>query len=212
MADVGNASARLRKTFHYPADDDDGSNSEPEAMDEQEQENYIARLAAENTSRNTQFRRLLLALPAVSSLPYIPALFRPSTTLLALLSLTSLASSVFLLLRLPLTSSGFPALDAWAASGSTRLQQQQQLKKQRQAILVDSPLETWLPSLNLGLAGVLVLLGFVSAEAWRGAFGWIGMGNLPAVVFGVVVASKLLMGSVDPEAELGALKYDYKGA
>lgn len=35
MANVGNAPARLRKTFHYPADDDDASNSEPEAMDEQ---------------------------------------------------------------------------------------------------------------------------------------------------------------------------------
>src|SRR5687768_17889633 len=34
MANVNNASARLRKTFHYPADDD-ASNSDPEAMDEQ---------------------------------------------------------------------------------------------------------------------------------------------------------------------------------
>lgn len=64
----------------------------------------------------------------------------------------------------------------------------------------------------MGLAGVLVLLGLVSTEAWKGAFGWIGMGNLPAIVFGVVVASKALMASVDPEAELGSLKYDYKGA
>lgn len=76
----------------------------------------------------------------------------------------------------------------------------------------NSPLETWLPWLNLGLVGVLVLLGLVSGEAWKGAFRWVGMGNLPGVVFGVIVVAKVVMGSVDPEAELGALKYSYKGA
>jgi len=75
-----------------------------------------------------------------------------------------------------------------------------------------SPLEVWLPWLNLGLVGVLAILGFASQEAWKGAFTWIGMGNLPGVVFAVIVVAKMIMGSVDPETELGALKYNYKGA
>ena len=40
----------------------------------------------------------------------------------------------------------------------------------------------------------------------------LSLGNLPAVVLLVVFASKAVMGSVDPERELGALKYEYKGA
>lgn len=43
-------------------------------------------------------------------------------------------------------------------------------------------------------------------------YGWIGLGNLPALIYGIVIGAKMIMGSVDPEGELGALKYDYKGA
>jgi len=43
-------------------------------------------------------------------------------------------------------------------------------------------------------------------EVWRG-FGW-----LPAGVYLVVLIAKVVMGSVDPEAELGKLRYDFKGA
>lgn len=82
----------------------------------------------------------------------------------------------------------------------------------REVMGENSPLEVWLPYLNLGLVCVLVLLGLVSGQAWKGAFQWIGMGNLPGVVFAVIVVAKLMMASVDPEAELGALKYSYKGA
>lgn len=36
MADIGGrAATRLRRTFRYPADQDDGDTSEPEAMDEE---------------------------------------------------------------------------------------------------------------------------------------------------------------------------------
>jgi hypothetical protein len=41
---------------------------------------------------------------------------------------------------------------------------------------------------------------------------WVGFGWLPAVVYGVVLLAKVIMGSVDPEAELGGLRYGYKGA
>lgn len=74
-----------------------------------------------------------------------------------------------------------------------------------------SPLEAYLPYLNLALVGVLCLLGLV-IRSDSASFGWIGMGNLPAIVYGVVLVSKMVMASVDPESELSSLKYEYKGA
>jgi hypothetical protein len=67
----------------------------------------------------------------------------------------------------------------------------------------------FLPLLNLGLCVALGLLGMVfrgREEVWWG-FGW-----LPAGVYAVVLIAKVVMGSVDPEAELGGLRYGFKGA
>lgn len=41
---------------------------------------------------------------------------------------------------------------------------------------------------------------------------WWGFGWLPGLVWGVVVLAKWIMGGVDPESELGGLRYGYKGA
>ncbi|EJT76867.1 hypothetical protein GGTG_06781 [Gaeumannomyces tritici R3-111a-1] len=92
-----------------------------------------------------------------------------------------------------------------------------------------SPLETHLPLLNAGLCVVLLLTGLAIARGGGGGggSGRDGNGNdddgaarlgraalacLPAIVYAVVVAAKLVMASVDPEAELGALRYEAKGA
>lgn len=74
-----------------------------------------------------------------------------------------------------------------------------------------SPLELYLPYLNVGLAVVLVLMGLATGRG-SGSFAWIGVGNLPAIVYGVVLLAKVVMASVDPEKELSALRYQYKGA
>lgn len=71
------------------------------------------------------------------------------------------------------------------------------------------PVQKYLPVLNLALVMVLGLLGTVfrgREEVWRG-FGW-----LPAGVYGVILIAKFVMGSVNPEAELETLKYEFKGA
>lgn len=88
------------------------------------------------------------------------------------------------------------------------------------------PLEKHLPFLNMGLCAILILYG-LSAARGEGSgggsdgtespphthhFGWLGLGNLPAIVYIVVIIAKVVMASVDPERELAALKYDYKGA
>ncbi|KAF3070597.1 hypothetical protein GL218_00094 [Daldinia childiae] len=80
-----------------------------------------------------------------------------------------------------------------------------------------SPLAAYLPYLNVGLCAVLVLAGLVSkpdasAEGPQQKWGHVGLSNLPAVVYGVVVIAKIVMGGVDPERDLSALRYDYKGA
>ena len=76
-----------------------------------------------------------------------------------------------------------------------------------------TPLETWLPLLNVGLCGMLVVMGWLvghrDVQVTRTG---VGIGNLPALVLGVVLVAKLVMAGVDPEAELGGLRYEYKGA
>lgn len=172
-----------------------------------------------------------------------------------MLGLTSLASTAFLLFSLPPTETGIHTLDAWASSGSTRgqqddegndgpgvmasgsgaglsgistLSQRRQRRRRASSFSVapqKSPLEKHLPLLNVGLCAVLVLYGLLVQrrgggisehydhnEDQRQHFGWLGLGNLPAIVYAVVIVAKLVMANVDPERELTALKYDYKGA
>lgn len=63
--------------------------------------------------------------------------------------------------------------------------------------------------MNLALSAVLALLGLV----FRGReFVWWGFAWLPGFVYGVVLLAKVVMGSVNPEMELGSLRYEFKGA
>ncbi len=76
---------------------------------------------------------------------------------------------------------------------------------------LSSPLDRFLPYLNLALVGLLVLMGLVT-KSDSASFGIIGMGNLPAVIYCAVIVAKVVMASVDPESELSKLKYEYRGA
>jgi hypothetical protein len=120
--------------------------------------------------------------------------------MLALLSMTSLLSTAFLLWRYPATQTGIGVLDRLHAKRKTKVE-----------VLGQSPLETWLPYLNLGLAVMLVLMGLLVKSDATG-FGWISTGNLPVIVYAMVLISKVVMASVDPESELSSLRYEYKGA
>ncbi|KAM5343062.1 hypothetical protein ACJ41O_014028 [Fusarium nematophilum] len=239
------ATARLRRTFHYP--EEDSTDSQPEALDEQEQEDLIGQLAAENAARDAQMRRFLFALPLLATIPYLPALINPPTALLALLSLTSLCSTAYLLHHQAPATSGITFIDKWARpktprptrppSLSTRgassglagdndddyddevdydtvyVPRGRQRRRRSSFSYVErrSPLEMYLPYLNLGLGVILILMAWVVGKT-RSEAVWPGMGYLPLVVYGVVLLAKMVMGSVDPEKELSALKYDYKGA
>ncbi|KAH6977028.1 hypothetical protein BKA56DRAFT_587493 [Ilyonectria sp. MPI-CAGE-AT-0026] len=233
MDNVRSTTARLRRTFQYPIDED-STDSQPEALDEQEQEDLIESLAAENAARDAQFRRLLVAVPIVATIPYIPSLLRPSTTLLSLLSLTSLLSTAYLLHHLPPASSGITFLDAWARPKTPRPTRAPSVhdddddddgdevayaprgrpRRRRTSfsfVARSSPLQIYLPYLNLGLGVMLILMSWVVGRAGNTAV-WTGMGYLPLFVYLVVLISKVVMSSVDPEKELTALKYEFKGA
>lgn len=169
----------------------------------------IRTLEQENTARNKQFATALLALPLLSIVPYIPTLFNSRTTLLSLLSITSLLSTAYLLYILLPGQTAISFLDSLNTPSSAKEQGSRRQISQNLG-LDEGPIRQYLPYLNLGLCGVLVLLGMVASrkaeELWWG-FGW-----LPAGVYAVVLLAKWVMGSVDPEGELGGLRYGFKGA
>ncbi|KAI0853730.1 hypothetical protein F5Y00DRAFT_58868 [Daldinia vernicosa] len=232
-------SLRTRRPFTHASDSDSDSDSDsPTALDEQEQEALIQSLAHQNDVRNAQFRLLLLALPIVSAVPYLLALTQASSSsngndrIRALLSLTSLAATAWMLWALPPGTTGIRGVDGWVSdSGSSRSGSKGARRKQFGSILGrsdavdapfqaegrrDSPLAAYLPYLNIALCAVLVLAGLVSkpgaSAEGRQQWGHVGLSNLPAVVYGVVIIAKIVMGGVDPERDLSALRYEYKGA
>ncbi|KAI5212262.1 hypothetical protein E4T42_01116 [Aureobasidium subglaciale] len=187
--------ARLRKTFRYPADNAGSDDSDREELDEQEQETIIEDLAKRDLDNTIFYRRAFVALPAIAALAYIPVLFSADAfrhVLLALLSLTALAGTVYIMLYVP---------SAPAAVDSSRLS----------AAMIDSrgPLDVALPWLNAALSAVLALTGVLAwrrdlfNEAWR-AF-------LPGAIFLVTMYARSQLVPLDV-ASLERLKYNYKGA
>ncbi|KAI0181456.1 hypothetical protein GGR52DRAFT_567680 [Hypoxylon sp. FL1284] len=249
---MNTATTRLRRTFAYPTDDNDNDNDPSSAaLDEQEQETLIATLARQNDTRNAQFRLLLLCLPAVSAVPYLVALLFPGSSssaggrFAALMALSSLASTGWMLARLPPGVTGLRVVDEWVGassnsggkaadrrrgSGSSEYddedadqgRRQSRKRKQKGAAALPfwadahhrSPLESYLPYLNAGLCAVLVASGFLTrSDVSQRYWGHVGLTNLPAVVYAVVLVAKVaVIGGVDPERDLGALRYEYKGA
>ncbi|KAB5585919.1 hypothetical protein GE09DRAFT_1072539 [Coniochaeta sp. 2T2.1] len=246
MEPLKSTTARLRRTFAYPTDDStDASASTPEALDEEEQESLIANLATQNEERNAQFRYLLFALPTLSSIPYLVSILTLRSPQAALLALTSLASTAWLLYYLPPAETGIPYLDSLGSTSTStkqynrgangadeddeeetytsslhrtrtdrRSRRASSFSIARQAAFHRTPLQKWLPYLNLGLCGVLVAIGILKSARGDGVHGRASLVTdlLPGVVYAVVLATKMVMAGVDPEGELGGLRYEYKGA
>jgi hypothetical protein len=151
--------ARLRKTFHYPTEDAVSDDSDREELDEQEQETIIEDLAKRDLDNTIFYRRAFVALPAAAALIYLPILFSVESfrhVLLALLSLTSLGVTAYIMLYV---HSAPAAVDSSSLSAS----------------MIDSrgPLDIALPWLNAALTVVLALSGVLAwrrdllDEAWR---------------------------------------------
>lgn len=119
--------------------------------------------------------------------------------ILSLLSISSLLCSAYILFFIPLTTSIAPF-----STSVAKLQSPCVIANQR--VDVRGPIEAYLAILNLLLAGVLAVTGWLGGSAKGVPFP-----ALPGVVFGVVSMARLVMGSVDV-GELQGLRYRYKGA
>ncbi|KAI1737090.1 hypothetical protein F4680DRAFT_429329 [Xylaria scruposa] len=163
---------------------------------------------------------------------------------IAILALSSLASTAWTLWSLPPGVTGIRFLDAWVGSskdddgtststpgggggggGGGLGPMGANARRRRRASAGShsffwsqhhrSPLQQYLPFLNVALCSLLILAGFLSSSQRSAAhqhWGHVGLANLPALIYVVVLVAKMLMGSIDPERELSALRYDYKGA
>lgn len=186
------ATTRLRQTFRYPSDDD----SEPDELDEEHQEILIASLQEEDARKNAFYRKAFLAVPLTSVLFFLYTLVLDTRTaqqaLLAILGLSSLACSAYILhfmpLQLPEPKGKTPQYRLDAAKG---------------------PMERYLLLLNAGLAGLLLLAAAVSWRKGAGADGW--REALPAMILAMTVFVRRQTAPLDLE-ELQKAKYDYKGA
>lgn len=196
------ASTRLRKTFRYGGDSD--NDLEPDALDEEEQEKIIEDLQARNARSNEQFKLYFLALPTLSIIPYVPLLFT-TQKLFALMSITSLAGTTYLLHALPPGKTGIEFIDERDAGPAQRKQRISMSSNTR------GPILRYLPFLNLFLAGFVLLLGFVAGFKLADQQHVQLLKYLPLAIYLFTVIVKIVMGGVDV-GELKELKYDYKGA
>jgi hypothetical protein len=189
-----------------------------------EQDSLIRTLNTQNETRNTQYKTAFTAFCLLCNLPYLVTFYSPSTSaqasLLSILSITSLLSSAYTLYSLPSSTTGFPALDAFwakkpapaAASKHNDDQRETAARLPQLGDRVDkSPLELYLPGLNLVLVGLISVIGVLLGSGVDGGDLGTLYALLPAGVLGLVVVVKLEMGSVDV-GELEGLRYGYKGA
>jgi len=194
------ASARLRKTFHYPADS--ASDDEPEDLDETEQEATIASLRTHDTSNTQFYRRAFLPLPLLATLLYLPSLFFAvprRQVLLAFLSVSSLLSTAW-------TLHYFPPRMRQRRSAAMGLRARSMYRLQYQA---EGPIEEYLPWLNGGLCGVLAFIAVLEWRKGRVDAAW--RSAVPGIIFVIVMSARRQMRPLDVDG-LERLRYEYKGA
>ncbi|KAL9636337.1 MAG: hypothetical protein Q9164_002883 [Protoblastenia rupestris] len=194
------ATARLRNTFRYPADNSEDDDT-PGDLDEEEQEKLIQKLKEEDEKRNEQYKkRLFLAIDTVAATTFIPALLMSplfQVKLICLFSMTSLIATAYILVFVPNTkdSAGDGPYSTQILSADPKL----------------GPLKQYLSFLNGGLSLLLSL----NAYPLKGKSGvhegfWV-LCFLPIVILSINTLARRLMLSLDI-GELEKLKYGYKGA
>ena len=148
------ATTRLRKTFHYPSSDSDSDTN----LDEEHQEQLITRLRAQDEEKNTLYRKLFLFIPALAAFFFLYTLLTartPNETSIAVLSLSSLGCTAYVLWYMPL--------------------ERKDRKGKRAVYAVEAekgPVERWLVLLNAVLAGMLLVAAGVSWKRGRGEEAW----------------------------------------
>ena len=141
--------ARLRKTFASPPSDT-SSNASLD-LDEEQQEHVIASLAAADAQKTKNYKLAFVTLPVLSIILYIPRLLRPSSgteLLLVVMALTSLASSAWILLAVPLPGE--------ESGGEVRVPGLGAIKRDGR---LEGPVRKYIGYLNFALCGMLALVG-----------------------------------------------------
>jgi hypothetical protein len=145
------ATTRLRKAFRYPSESDD--EDDVDELDEEHQEKLIADLQAQDAQKNDLYRKAFTAIPILGSIFFLYTFVIAVTAgqrLIALLSLSSLATTAYILYFMPILSD---------KKGKKPLYQVEAEK---------GPIEKYLIYLNAALATLLLLS---AALSWRRALG-----------------------------------------
>ncbi|KAF2759451.1 hypothetical protein EJ05DRAFT_298615 [Pseudovirgaria hyperparasitica] len=193
-------STRLRRAFAYPTDDlQDTSHHD---LDEEEQEQLITSLQSQDDSSTTFYTTAFVAIPLFSALAHLPSLYRPSSAssfLSAILAISSLLASAYILYFLPLV----PAEKRRALAGGLRLG--------KWAEDDDGPINRHIVALNGALSTVLGLRAFVEGRRTGWAEGEGLLGVLPLVIYLLIVLVRWHLKPIDIEG-LEKMRYGYKGA
>lgn len=144
------ASTRLRKAFRYPSEDSD---SDPDELDEEHQERLISDLQAQDAQKNETYRKAFTAIPLIATLFFLYAFIAAATAkqrLIALLSLSSLGCTAYILYFMPIQAPD---------------------RKGKKAVYLaeaeKGPVEKYLVYLDGTLAGLLL---FAATLSWRNGF------------------------------------------
>lgn len=145
------ATTRVRKAFRYPSESD--SDNEPDELDEEHQEKLIASFQAEDAQKNNLYRNAFVSIPLISALFFLYTFLVASNArqrLIALLSVSSMISSAYILKFMPIESP--------ARKGKRPVYQVEADK---------GPVERYMILLNASLVGLLLI---AAALSWRKGF------------------------------------------
>ncbi|PVH93412.1 hypothetical protein DM02DRAFT_619292 [Periconia macrospinosa] len=220
------AATRLRRTFQYPSESDDEDAVE-EGMDEQDQETLLATLSAKDTTSTRLYTLLLLILPLVPAVLYVPRLFSLSPPIIieTIASIASLLSSAYALYFLPLPPVRISVLDSSDLGKNTKNNKGKSIartsvggkasdaaaaKGRRQAVPYISEevavvLEKYIVPVNVVLCVFLALIEVGHGRSWSEGM-MIGGGYVPGFVLTVVMFARRELRVVDL-GELERLRY-----
>ena len=206
------ATTRLRKAFRYPSESD-SSNDDLSELDEEHQEKLIADLQAQDAQKNDLYRKAFLSIPLLSAIFFLYTFFMASTArqrLIAILSLSSLVSTAYILHFMP--------IEAPERKGKRPVYQVEADK---------GPVEKYIVYLNASLAGMLLIAATLSFRKGTSEDGWrevLPAGkfylhtttkriliHILAVVFGISMFARQQLAPLNME-ELQKARYEYKGA
>lgn len=201
------AATRLRRTFHYPSDTDDDDAVE-DGLDAQDRETVLSNLTTQDTKTTSFYTAVLLALPLLPIVFYIPLLFGIYTIIPSLAAIASLLASAYTLYFLALP----PASTKPPSSTSTKKPKSRNLSTSQPSIF-SAPTSKSVPYIssetsellrrytiptNTAIVAILAMLEPFRGRTWSEGLS-IGGGFVPLFIWGVVLGARSELRSIDFE-------------